>query len=117
MRTGGADAGRTAGLPQVWLYLPARLAFELLGAQRGRYWLSFSGAVVHKLFVMTWFANSETFWLALDGQTDSASERGGLGSIPADGIFSAGGSGQRAATTAVVVRSLFFWYAAGCFRR
>ena len=72
--------------------------------------------MVYIPLVITLEAQSVMCWLALDGQI-LASERGGLGSIPADGIFSAGGGGQRAATTAVVVRSLFFWYAAGCFRR
>ena len=66
--------------------------------------------MVYIPLVITLVANAETCWLPVDGQAGSADdcERGGLGSIPADGIFSAGGGVQRAATTAIVVRSLFF---------
>ena len=94
----------------MWEYLPARLAWRPLGAQRGRlYWLCVSGAVVYIPLVIRLIPNSETCWLPVDGQTGSADDRGVAGSIPGGGKIPkrAKKIPKRAATASVVVCHLF----------
>ena len=89
------------------MYFRARLAWRLLGAQRGRlYWLCDSGAMVYEPLVVRLISNSETCWLPVDGQTGSADDRGVAGSIPGE-ARKIPKIPKRAATASVVVRRPF----------
>ena len=101
----------------MWEYLPARLAWRPLGAQRWRlYWLCVSGAVVYIPLVVRLISNFETCWLPVDGQTGSADDRGVAGSIPGEGKIPKRTKKipKRAATASVVVCHLFLLFVLFC---